>query len=66
MVEKVISQVQFEMGQIDLLFDSYADLLERAEKKVTFLSTLIFFLYGVGRVGKVGNALARGLDPNQT
>jgi hypothetical protein len=34
LAKKVVSQVQLEMGQIDLLFDSYADLLERAEKSV--------------------------------
>ena len=32
MVEKVISQVQFEIGQIDQLFESYAELLERVQK----------------------------------
>jgi HepT-like protein len=41
LVKKVISQVQFEMGQIDLLFDSYADLLERAEKSVPDLIEII-------------------------
>lgn len=33
LVEKVISQVKFEIGQIDHLFESYADLLEQAQKK---------------------------------
>lgn len=34
LVKKVVSQVQFEVGQIDLLFDSYTALFERAEKSV--------------------------------
>ncbi len=32
MVEKVVSQVKFEIEQIDQLFELYADLLERAQK----------------------------------
>ena len=30
MLEKVVSEVTFEIGQIDLLLETYADLLERA------------------------------------
>lgn len=51
MVKKVVSQVQFEMGQIDLLFDSYADLLERAEKsapdliEITAIASVLHSFY---------------------
>ncbi len=31
--EKVISQIKFETGQIDLLFEAYADLLDRVQKR---------------------------------
>jgi len=33
LIEKVISQARFETGRIDHLFESYADLLERAQAK---------------------------------
>lgn len=33
MVEKVLSQVKFEIEQIDHLLKSYADLLERIQKR---------------------------------
>jgi hypothetical protein len=52
--EKVISQVEFEIGQIDLLLESYADLLKSMERSVPNLvqltaiaSVLHSFCYGV-------------------
>ncbi|OQY19791.1 MAG: hypothetical protein B6I35_11195 [Anaerolineaceae bacterium 4572_32.2] len=33
MVDKVVSQVEFEIGQIDHLFESYTDLLRRVQKE---------------------------------
>ncbi len=33
MAEKIISQVEFEIEQIDLLFQAYADLLDRVQKR---------------------------------
>ena len=34
LAEKVISQVEFEIGQIDQLFESYAGLLEQVQKNI--------------------------------
>ena len=33
LIDKVISQIKFEIEQIDHLFESYADLLERVQKE---------------------------------
>lgn len=51
LVDKVISQVEFEIGQIDQLFESYADLLEQAQKKtpdlveVTAMASVLHSFY---------------------
>ncbi|MFQ5674752.1 MAG: hypothetical protein ACE5G1_02560 [bacterium] len=34
MIEKVISQIEFEIGQIDQLLESYAELFERAKSDI--------------------------------
>ncbi|MGD8794563.1 MAG: hypothetical protein PVF47_18580 [Anaerolineae bacterium] len=34
MVDKIVSRIQFEMEQIDHLFDSYADLLNQVQHEV--------------------------------
>jgi hypothetical protein len=53
--EKVVSQVKFEIGQIDQLFESYADLLERVQKKTPDLVE-------VTAVGSVLHSFYNGLE----
>ena len=66
MVDKVISQVKFEIGQINQLFESYADLLERAQKKAPDLvevaamaSVLHSFYNGLENIFL---SIAKGID----
>lgn len=68
MAEKVISQIQFEIGQIDVLFESYADLLKHMEKSVPNLveltaiaSVLHSFYNGLENIFLV---IAKGIDTN--
>ena len=55
LVEKVISQVEFEIGQIEHLFESYADLLEQAQEKAPDLVE-------VTAVGSVLHSFYNGLE----
>lgn len=66
MVEQVISQVKFEIDQIDQLFDSYADLLERAQKstpnliEVTALASVLHSFYN--GLENIFLSIAKGID----
>jgi hypothetical protein len=66
LVEKVISQVQFEIGQIDLLLDSYSDLLERLEKNVpdlvesTAIASVLHSFYN--GLENIFLSIAKGID----
>jgi len=55
LVESVVSQVEFEIGQIDHLFESYADLLEQAQGKAPALVE-------VTAVGSVLHSFYNGLE----
>ena len=50
-LEKTVSQIKFEMGQIDRLFVEYAELLERAQTvkpslvEITALASVLHSLY---------------------
>ena len=66
LAEKVISQVKFEMGQIDQLFESYADLLERAQKnmpdlvEVTAMASVLHSFYN--GLENIFLSIAKGID----
>lgn len=66
MVDKVISQVKFEIGQIDQLFESYADLLEQAQKKapdlveVTAMASVLHSFYN--GLENIFLSIAKGID----
>lgn len=66
MVRKAVSQVWFEIGQIDHLFESYADLLEQVRGKVPDLvevtavaSVLHSFYNGLENIFL---SIAKGID----
>jgi len=66
LAEKVVSQVRFEIGQIDYLLESYAELLERTQEKVPDLveltavaSVLHSFYNGLENIFL---AIAKGVD----
>lgn len=66
LAEKVISQVQFEIGQIDRLFESYADLMERAQKdvsdlvEVTAMAAVLHSFYN--GLENIWLSIAKGMD----
>jgi hypothetical protein len=66
LAEKVISQVKFEIGQIDQLFESYADLLERAQKnmpdlvEVTAMASVLHSFYN--GLENIFLSIAKGID----
>jgi len=55
LVDKVVSQVKFEIGQIDHLFETYADLLEQARSNAPDLVE-------VTAVGSVLHSFYNGLE----
>ena len=66
MVEKTISQVEFEIGQIDQLLEIYADLLEQVRRETPGLvevaavaSVLHSFYNGLERIFL---SIAKGID----
>jgi len=66
LVDKVISQVKFEVGQIDQLLESYADLLERVQKntpdlvEVTAVASVLHSFYN--GLENIFLAIAKGSD----
>jgi hypothetical protein len=66
LVDKVISQVKFEVGQIDQLLESYADLLERVQKntpdlvEVTAVASVLHSFYN--GLENILLAIAKGID----
>jgi hypothetical protein len=66
LAEKVISQVEFEIGQIDQLFKSYADLLERVQKnmpdlvEVTAVASVLHSFYN--GLENIFLSIAKGID----
>lgn len=68
MAEEVTSQVKFEIGQIDQLFQFYADLLEQARKgepnlvEVTALASVLHSFYN--GLENIFLSVAKGLDAN--
>lgn len=66
MVEDIISQVEFEIGQIDHLFQSYADLLERARKStpdlvdVTAIASVLHSFYN--GLENIFLSIVKGID----
>jgi len=68
LIKNVISQVQFEIGQIDQLFDSYADLLERQGKndpdlvEITAIAAVLHSFYN--GLENIFLSIAKGLDAN--
>jgi len=66
LAESVVSQVEFEIGQIEHLFESYADLLEKTQKKAPDLvettavaSVLHSFYNGLENIFL---SIAKGID----
>lgn len=66
LAEKVISQIKFEIGQVDQLFESYADLLKRARRETPDLveatavaSVLHSFYNGLENIFL---SIAKGID----
>jgi hypothetical protein len=68
LIEKVISQVRFETGRIDHLFESYADLLERVQAKspdlveITAVAAVLHSFYN--GLEKIFLSIAKGIDRN--
>jgi len=66
LVDRIISQVKFEIGQIDQLFESYADLLEQAQKKapdlveVTAMASVLHSFYN--GLENIFLSIAKGID----
>ncbi len=66
MVKKVISRVKFDIGQVDHLLESYADLLERSQRstldlvEVTAIASVLHSFYnGLENIFLV---IAKGID----
>jgi hypothetical protein len=66
LAEKVISQVQVEIGQIDHLFDTYADLWDRLQKttpdlvEVTAVASVLHSFYN--GLENIFLSIAKGID----
>jgi hypothetical protein len=66
LTEKVISQVKFEIGQLDQLFESYADLLEQVQKnmpdlvEVTAVASVLHSFYN--GLENIFLSIAKGID----
>lgn len=66
LAKKIISQVEFEIGQIEQLFTSYADLIERANKtqpdliEVTALASVLHSFYN--GLENIFLSIAKGID----
>ena len=66
--KNVVSQIKFEIDQIDQLFNSYTDLLERCQKsrpdlvEVTAIASVLHSFYN--RVENIFLSVAKGLDEN--
>lgn len=66
MAKKVISQVEFEIGQLEQLFVSYANLIERANKteldliEVTALASVLHSFYN--GLENIFLSIAKGID----
>lgn len=66
MAEKVISQIKVEIGQIDQLFEAYANLLERVQKtppdlvEVTALASVLHSFYN--GLENIFLSIAKGID----
>ncbi|OGG52761.1 MAG: hypothetical protein A3F84_10040 [Candidatus Handelsmanbacteria bacterium RIFCSPLOWO2_12_FULL_64_10] len=66
MAEKVVSQVTFELGQIDQLFAAYADLLERVRQdkpgliEMTAMASVLHSFYN--GIENIFLSIAKGLD----
>ena len=66
MLEQVVSEVMFEIGQIDLLLETYADLLERARTgtldlvEVTAAASVLHSFYN--GLENVFLSIAKGID----
>lgn len=66
MVEKVVSQVKFEIGQIDHLLESYTDLLEKVRKEtpdlveITALASVLHSFYN--GLENIFLSIAKGID----
>ena len=66
LAEKVISQVKFEIEQIGLLFEAYADLLERVQRRtpdlveVTAVASVLHSFYN--GLENIFLSIAKGID----
>jgi len=66
LVEKVVSQAKFEIGQVEHLFESYADLLERTRKKapdlveITAVASVLHSFYN--GLENIFLSIAKGID----
>jgi len=66
LVENVVSQVEFEIGQVDHLFESYADLLEQTQKKapdlveITAVASVLHSFYN--GLENIFLSIAKGID----
>jgi hypothetical protein len=66
LAKKVISQVEFEIGQLEQLFASYANLIERANKtdldliEVTALASVLHSFYN--GLENIFLSIAKGID----
>ena len=68
MAEKVISQVEFEIGQIDQLLVAYDDLWKRSQQgepdlvEITAMASVLHSFYN--GVENIFSAIAKGIDHN--
>lgn len=66
MVEKVVSQAEFEIGQIDHLFESYADLLTQTRERapdlveITAVASVLHSFYN--GLENIFLSIAKGID----
>jgi hypothetical protein len=66
LTKKTISQIEFEIGQIDRLFEAYADLLERIHEnkpdlvEITALASVLHSFYN--GLENIFLSIAKGID----
>jgi len=66
LANNVVSQIEFQIEQIDQLFDSYADLLERSQKstpdlvEITAIASVLHSFYN--GVENIFLSIAKGMD----